>query len=54
MYKDVKEFINKICVCDKDPMQTKYIIAYEYIVQEAMCECRDLVYSKWLDPDYNM
>ena len=35
-YKDMTEFIKKICVCDKDIMQTDNIITYSFIVQEAL------------------
>ena len=37
-YKQVMEFIKKLCVCDKDSMQTYDIITYGSLVEEAMRE----------------
>ena len=45
-YKEVTEFIKKLCVCDMDVISQEYIITYESLVQEATREYRDLVDSK--------
>ena len=45
-YKEVAEFINKLCVCDMNVISQEDLITYEYLVQEATREYRDLVYSK--------
>ena len=34
-FKDGKEFIKKLCVCDMDFISQEDIITYEYLVQEA-------------------
>ena len=34
-YKEVTEFIKKLCVCDMDFISQEDIITYEYLVQEA-------------------
>ena len=41
-YKEVVDFIKKLCVCGEDVMQPYYIIAYGSLVQEAMCEYRSI------------
>ena len=46
-YKEVTQFINKLCVCDLDVIQTEEIINYEYHGQEAMCEYQEFVNSTW-------
>ena len=45
-YKEVTEFIKKLCACDMDVISQEYLITYESIVQEATREYRDLVDSK--------
>ena len=35
-YKEVTEFIKKICVCDMYFISQEYLITYESLVQEAM------------------
>ena len=37
-YKDLTEFIKKLCVCDQDVVQPEDIISYGSLVQEAMGE----------------
>ena len=37
-YKEVKYFIKKLHICDKDVMQSEELITYGYLVQEAMEE----------------
>ena len=45
-YKEVMEFIKKLRVCDMDVISQYDLITYEYLVQEATREYRDLVDSK--------
>ena len=45
-YKEVTEFINKLCVCDMDVISQEDLITYGSLVQEATQEYRDLVDSK--------
>ena len=42
-YKEVTEFIKKLCVCDMDVLSQECIITYESLVQEATREYRDLL-----------
>ena len=49
-YKEVTEFIKKLCVCDMDVLSQVYLITYESFVQEATQEYRDLVDSKRWEP----
>ena len=44
------EFIKKLCVCDMDVITQDYIITYEYLVQEATREYRDLLDSNRWEP----
>ena len=37
-YMEVTEFIKKLRMCDKDVMQPKSLITYEFLVKEAMHE----------------
>ena len=46
-YKDITEFIKKLCVCDLDVISPGDLITYEFFVQEATHEHCDFVYSKW-------
>ena len=50
-YREVKEFIKKIHVCDMDVISQEDFITYEPLVQEATQEYRDLVDSKRWKPD---
>ena len=50
-YKEVTEFIKKLLVCDMDVISQEDLITYESLVQEATQEYRDLVDSKWWEPD---
>ena len=45
-YKEVTDFIKKLCVCDMDVLSQEYLITYESLVNEATREYRDLVDSK--------
>ena len=45
-YKEVTEFIKKICVCDMDVISKEDLITYKSLVQEATHEYRNLVNSK--------
>ena len=49
-YKEVKEFINKICVCDMDIISPEELITYESLVQEDTLEYRNIVDSKQWGP----
>ena len=49
-YKEVTDFINKLCVCDMDVLSQEDIITYDSHVQEATQEYRNLVYSKRWEP----
>ena len=49
-YKKETEFIKKFCVCDMDVRSQEDLIIYEYLVQEATQEYRDLVDSKRWEP----
>ena len=42
-YKEVTEFIKKLCVCDMDVLSQEYIITYESLVEEAIQEYCNLV-----------
>ena len=45
-YNEVTEFIKNLCVCDMDVLSQDDLITYEYLVQEATREYRNLVDSK--------
>ena len=49
-YKEVTEFIKKLCVCDMDVLSQEDLITHEYLVQEATREYSDLVDSKRWEP----
>ena len=49
-YKGVTEFIKKIRVCGVDVISQEDLINYESLVQEAMCEYRNLVDLKRWEP----
>ena len=49
-YKEVMDFIKKLCVCDKDIMWPDDIIIYGYLFQEGMCEYRNIVDSERWEP----
>ena len=49
-YKEVMEFIKKLCVCDMDVISQEDLITYESLVQEYTQEYRDLVDSKRWEP----
>ena len=49
-YKEVTEFIKKLCVCDMDVPSQEDLITYESLVQKATQEYRDLVDSKRWEP----
>ena len=49
-YKEVTEFIKKLCVCDMDVISQDDIITYEFLVQEATQEYRYIVDSKRRKP----
>ena len=49
-YKEVTEFIKKLCMCDMDVLSQEDLINYESLVQEATREYRDLVDSKLWEP----
>ena len=49
-YKEVTEFIKKLCVCDMDVISKEDLKTYESLVQEATREYRDLVDSKRWEP----
>ena len=49
-YNYVTEFIDKLCVCDKDVMQPDEIITYGELVKEAMREYHNLFDSNWWEP----
>ena len=44
------EFIKKLRVCDMDVISQEDLITYEYLVQEAMQEYRNLVDSNRWEP----
>ena len=44
------EFINKMLVCEINIVSPEELITYESLAQQAMCEYRDLVYSKRWEP----
>ena len=50
MYKEVTEFINKLCVCDMDVIIPDELITYESLIQEDTREYRNLVDSKLWEP----
>ena len=49
-YKEVTDFIKKLCVCDIDFMSPEEIITYKYLVQEDTHEYRNLVNFKRWEP----
>ena len=49
-YKDVTEFIKKLCVCDMDVILQEDLITYDSLVQEAAREYRYIVDSKPWEP----
>ena len=49
-YKEVTDFIKKLCMCDMDVVSPEDIITYESLVQEFTHEYRNFVYSKWWEP----
>ena len=49
-YKEVTEFIKKLCVCDMDVISQEDLITYESLVQEATREYRDIVNSNRWEP----
>ena len=49
-YKEVTEFIKKLCVCDIDFISQEQLMTYESLVQEATREYRDLADSKRWKP----
>ena len=49
-YKEITEFIKKLCVCDMYVISPERLIIYYYLVQEATYRYRDLVNSKWWEP----
>ena len=50
-YKEVTEFIKKLCVCNMDVISQEDIINYESLVHEATWEYRNIVDSKrWKPP----
>ena len=53
MYREVMEFIKKLCVCDMYLISQKDLINYESLVQEARQEYRDLEYSNRWEPATN-
>ena len=50
-YKEVTEFIRKLCVCDMDVISQEDIITYESLVQEATGEYRNILDSKQWELD---
>ena len=52
-YKEVMEFVKKICVCDEDVMQTDNIINYGFLVQEYLREYSNIFESKRWEPTGN-
>ena len=47
-YKNVTEFIKKICLCDMDIIKAEKLITYESLVQEDIHKYHDLVNSnRW-------
>ena len=44
-YKEVTEFIKKLCGCDMNFISPEELIIYAYLVQESMREYRDIVDS---------
>ena len=49
-YKEVTEFIKKLCVCDMDVISQEDLKTYESLVQETTREYCNLVDSKWWKP----
>ena len=49
-YKEVTDFIKKLCVCDMDVISQDDLITYESLVQEATREYRDLFDPKRWEP----
>ena len=45
-YKEVPDFIKKLCVCCMDVISQEELITYEFLVQESKQEYLNLVYSK--------
>ena len=50
-YKEVTEFIKKLCVCDEDVMQPEELITYYSLVQEATHVYCYIVDSKQWETD---
>ena len=51
-YKEVKDFIKKIHICDEYVMQHDALITYGSLVKEDMCEHRKIITSKRWEPTY--
>ena len=49
-YNEVTKFINKLCVCEKYFIRPDDIITYGTLVQEDMCEYRNILDSKRWEP----
>ena len=49
-YKEVTQFIKKLCLYDMDVISKEDLITYDSLVQEATREYRDLVDSKRWEP----
>ena len=49
-YKEVTEFINKLCVCDRDVISQQDLLTYESLVHQATREYPDLGDSKRQEP----
>ena len=49
-YKDIKQFIKKLHICDKGSIQTEDFITYGYLGQEDMGEYHNIVTSKQWEP----
>ena len=50
-YKEVMEFIKKLCVCDINGISPEGLISYESLVQDATREYWNLVDSKRWEPN---
>ena len=49
-HKEVTQFINKLCVCNTDVIKPEYLVTHDSLLQEALCEYRNLGGSKWWKP----
>ena len=49
-YKEVIQFIKKLCLCDMDFISQEELINYESLVQKATCEYRNIVDKKMWEP----